>query len=57
MVKKDRKFDGKKYRVSAATRKGVPKYDAKYNQRYLKKMGFKTRVVKTGGEWYCYARK
>ena len=50
-------FNGERYRLSAATRTGTPKYDAEYNQKYLKGLGFKTRRIRCGKYYYVYARK
>jgi hypothetical protein len=51
-------FNGKRFTLSAATRFGVPKADAEYNQDYLEGMGFRTRRVKRGhGDYLVYAQK
>lgn len=52
-----KKIDGKIWRRSGATKYGVPKYDAEYNQRYLKKLGYKTRRIKVGRYYVVYGRK
>lgn len=54
-------FEGKEFIISAATHHGVPYNDAEYNIKYLKGLGFETRLVSAGEagheEFYVYGRK
>lgn len=54
---KTRKIEGRNWRLTAASRQGVPKGDAEYNKEYLKGLGFKTRRFKVGRYYYVYAIK
>ena len=47
---------GEEYRISAATKRGVPLGDAEYNIDYLTDMQLDTILVNLGEEYYVYAR-
>ena len=55
---KNKNFGGERFRLSAATKHGVPKGSAEHNQEYLEGMGFGTRRIKRGhGDYLVYAKK
>lgn len=52
-----RYFNRKRYTLTAASGRGVPKGDAEHNQAYMKRIGFRTRRVKVRSYYYVYAIK
>ena len=55
--KSQRRINGKIYKLSMSSSKGLTKFTADSLQKTLKRRGYSTRKVKIGRDYYIYIRK